>query len=255
MGIVNVTPDSFSDGGLYLSADRAIAHGFRLIEEGADILDIGGESTRPGAQPVGVQEELDRVLPVIEGLQGCGAQISVDTRHAEVMRAALAAGADMVNDISALRGEGSLEVVAASGARICLMHMQGEPATMQDAPSYLNVVDEVLAFLRERIAICETAGIGRERLVADPGIGFGKTAVHNWQLLNALDRFAELGMPLLVGVSRKRFLDEQAPPEGRLAGAVAASLWALGKGASIFRVHDVAAMRQAFKVQKSLEEA
>jgi dihydropteroate synthase len=255
MGILNVTPDSFSDGGLYHAADKAIAHALRLLEEGADILDIGGESTRPGAMPVSRQEELDRVIPVIEGLAGCGAVISVDTSHAEVMKAAIAAGAGMVNDISALRGEGSMEVVAASDVKICLMHMQGEPQTMQLAPSYLNVTDEVEEFLRARIAACETAGIAENRIVIDPGIGFGKNAAHNWQLLNDLERFTKLGAPLLLGVSRKRFLGSDVPPEQRLEASIQAAIGGWEKGASIIRVHDVAATKRAFELQVSLEEA
>ena len=259
MGIVNVTPDSFSDGGDHADAGAAIAHGMRLADEGADILDVGGESTRPGATPVPLEEELRRVLPVIEALvRDSGCIVSVDTRHADVMRAAIAAGAGLVNDVAALRGEGALAAVADSGAAACLMHMQGEPGSMQDAPHYDEVIGEVRRFLAERILACELAGIGRRRLLIDPGFGFGKNREHNLALLAGLDRFADLGVPLLAGLSRKRLIGEltgAAPPAARVYGSVAAAVLAADRGARILRVHDVAATRQALAVQHAVADA
>lgn len=252
MGVVNVTPDSFSDGGRFFDVADAIAHGLRLADEGADILDIGGESTRPGAAAVAVAEEIDRVLPVIEGLKGRGKIISIDTRNAATMRAALKAGARFINDVTALRGDpDSLAVAAESEAAICLMHMQGEPQTMQQNPSYENVVTDVKTFLATRIAACVEAGIDKSRLVVDPGIGFGKMLSHNLTLLKELGAFQELGVPLLLGVSRKSFIEKIGPgtaAEDRLPGSLAAALWGLQRGVSIFRVHDVAATRQALSV-------
>ena len=210
MGIVNVTPDSFSDGGRHLLRDAALAHARQLIEEGADVLDIGGESTRPGALPVGVQEELDRIMPVIEGLRGVPVPVSVDTCKPEVMRAALAAGASMVNDINALQQPEALAVVATSDAAVCLMHMKGSPQDMQEQPHYQDVVREVLQFLRARIAAAEAAGIARERIVVDPGFGFGKTLAHNLALLRDLGLFNELEVPVLAGLSRKSMLDRKS---------------------------------------------
>jgi dihydropteroate synthase len=259
MGIVNVTPDSFSDGGRYASTDLAVAHALRLVEEGAAILDIGGESTRPGALPVSQAEEQERVLPVIEALaaSGCTAMISVDTRNASTMRAALNAGAGMVNDISALRHDAeSLSTVRNSDCLICLMHMQGQPETMQKNPQYYNVIEEVFNFLLERISFCEKAGIARNRLVADPGIGFGKTVEHNLDLVASLGDFRKLGVPVMLGASRKGFIGRaggEDPLSGRLAGSVACALHGLTQGCRIFRVHDVAATRQAFAVWQAIQ--
>ena len=255
MGIVNVTPDSFSDGGRHATRDVAVSHALRLIEEGVDILDIGGESTRPGAQPASLDEELRRVIPVVEALRGKDVPLSVDTCKPEVMRAALAVGADMINDVNALRAEGALEAVAASQAAVCLMHMRGEPRTMQVAPEYGDVVGEVLAFLQERIAAAEAAGIARERLTVDPGFGFGKTLEHNVELLRRLDRFQELGVPVLAGLSRKSMLGALTGLEvgERLIPSVAAAVIAALKGAKIIRVHDARATRQALQVVEAME--
>ena len=249
MGIVNVTPDSFSDGGRFYSPDQALDHARRLIDAGADSLDIGGESTRPGALAVGEQEELERILPVLEGLRHCGVPVSVDTMKPAVMRAALAAGAAMINDVCALQVPGALEAVRDSDCAVCLMHMQGEPRRMQDAPQYRDVLNEVHDFLATRIAACEAAGITRARLCIDPGFGFGKTLEHNLALLRGLPRLAELA-PVLVGVSRKRMIGEITgrSVEDRLAGSVAAALRAVENGASIVRVHDVAATVDALKI-------
>jgi dihydropteroate synthase len=276
MGIVHVTPDSFSDGGLFLGADAAIAHGRELLAGGADILDVGGESTRPGADPVEEAEELRRVLPVIEGLARTGAAISIDTSKAPVARAALAAGATLVNDVTALRGDPRMaDLVAESGAGCCLMHMRGEPRTMQSEPRYDDVVDDVKAFLEARLHFAVRAGIREERVMLDPGIGFGKTAAHNLELLRRLDELAVIGPPLLVGTSRKSFLgrilaaDAAArggPPEGvevgvsesvdvgasesvdvaaRLPATIATCVLAYERGARVLRVHDVAPVRAA----------
>jgi len=247
MGIVNVTPDSFSDGGR--SSLQALDHARRLIDAGADWLDIGGESTRPGAQSVGEVEELERILPVLEGLQGCGVGLSVDTMKPAVMRAALAAGAAMINDVRALQAPGAMAAVQDSACAVCLMHMQGEPRSMQDAPQYGDVLSEVCDFLAARMAACEAAGMARTRLYIDPGFGFGKTLEHNLALLRGLPRLAELA-PVLVGVSRKKMLGEitgRAVAE-RLAGSVAAALRAVENGAAIVRVHDVAATVDALKI-------
>lgn len=256
MGIVNVTPDSFSDGGRHASTAAAIAHARQLIADGADILDIGGESTRPGAAEVGLQEELERVLPVIEGLRGIAVPISIDTYKAEVMRAALAAGASMVNDINALQDAGALQAVAASDAAVCLMHKQGAPQTMQQRPDYRDVLAEVSAFLRERIVAAEAAGISRERIVIDPGFGFGKTLVHNLALLRELGEFGALGVPLLAGMSRKSMLGAITgrDVDGRMAASVAAALLAVQRGAAIVRVHDVRETVDALKILNALNE-
>lgn len=250
MGIVNVTPDSFSDGGLYLDTDAAVAHGVELLDQGADILDIGGESTRPGSDPVSAEEELARVVPVIEGLAG-EAPISIDTTKAEVARAAIAAGASMVNDVTALRGDpGMAGVCAEGGVEVVLMHMLGTPKTMQDDPRYGDVVTEVLDFLLERLAAAMEAGIEQSRIWLDPGIGFGKTAAHNFELLAATDRFAATGQPVLVGPSRKRFIGslDDSDESGRLGGTIAACLAARDGGAKMVRVHDVAPVVQALGV-------
>lgn len=255
MGIVNATPDSFSDGGRHAAAADAIAHALRLSEGGADILDIGGESTRPGAATVAVDEEMRRVLPVVEALAGRGLVVSVDTRHATVMRAAMAAGAAMINDVSALQGDGALEAAASGRVAVCLMHMQGTPATMQDHPRYGNVVEEVRAFLERRVQVCAAAGIARERLAVDPGFGFGKNLQHNLQLMRQLQDLSDLGLPLLVGLSRKKMLGQltaRAVDEREYAG-IAAHLAAIARGAKILRVHNVAAMRDALTVWNAIE--
>lgn len=253
MGIVNVTDDSFSDGGRYAEAARAIEHGLRLREEGADILDIGGESTRPGAQPVTEAAELERILPVIKGLRDCGAAISVDTMKPGVMRAALTAGADMINDVNALRAPGAWEAVASSDCGLCLMHMQGEPRTMQSDPSYADVVDEVWGFLDSGCAEARHRGIARERLLIDPGFGFGKTLAHNVALFRALPDLKRIA-PVLVGVSRKSMLGQITgrPVDERLSASVTAALLAAQSGATVLRVHDVAVTLDALKVWQAL---
>lgn len=252
MGIVNVTPDSFSDGGQHDTAEAAVRHGLRLVEEGADILDIGGESTRPGSTPVGLEEELRRVLPVIEALASrTSVPISIDTFKPEVMRAAVAAGAGMINDIHALRQPGALDAAADTGVPVVLMHMQGEPGSMQADPQYDDVVAEVHRFLVQRLFAAEMAGIARKNLIIDPGYGFGKSVAHNMTLLARSERFLELGVPMLAGLSRKRTLGEltgRDVPAERVAASVAAHLIAVQRGARIVRVHDVAATVDALKV-------
>ncbi len=252
MGIVNVTPDSFSDGGAHFDADAAIAHGLKLAEEGADLLDIGGESTRPGAGEVAIEDELRRVIPVIEALAAqLAIPISIDTSKPEVMRAAVEAGAGMINDVFALRRDGALDAAAALGVPVVLMHMRGEPRTMQDAPDYDDVVGEVHRFLAERIFAAEMAGVARRNIVVDPGFGFGKTTAHNLQLLAQLRRFTELGVPVLAGMSRKKSIGEltgHEDPRERVFGSVAAHLIAAQNGAMLLRVHDVAATVDALKV-------
>ena len=245
MGVVNVTPDSFADGGRFLERRDAVAHARRLIGEGADIVDVGGESTRPAAAPVAETEELRRILPVVEALREV--PVSVDTRRPKVMQAALAAGASMINDIEALQAPGALEAVANSDCGICLMHMQGQPATMQADPRYGDVATEIRDFLAGRLAACAKAGIARERLVADPGFGFGKTVEHNLSLLKRLPEFAGLGVPVLAGWSRKSSLGRITGREtgDRLAASLAAALLALLGGAKILRVHDVKETRDA----------
>lgn len=256
MGVVNVTPDSFSDGGAFDTAQAAIDHGLRLVEEGADLLDVGGESTRPGAAPVDEAEELRRVLPVVEALAArAGVPVSIDSSKPRVMREALAAGAAMVNDVLALRAEGAAEAVAEAGAAVVLMHMQGEPRTMQQAPHYDDVLGEVHRFLADRILACQFAGIDKARLVADPGFGFGKSLAHNLDLLRGLERFASLGVPLLAGLSRKSMvgaLTGREAPRERLHGSVAAALVAVQRGAAIVRVHDVAPTRDALAVWQAV---
>ncbi len=250
MGIVNVTPDSFFDGGTHLQRKDVLSHAQQLIAEGADILDIGGESTRPGAQPVGIQEELDRVLPVLEGLRGAPVPLSIDTFKPELMRAAIAAGVQMINDINALQNPAALNLVAASNVAVCLMHKQGNPQTMQEQPHYQNVVIEVSAFLRERIAAAEAAGIQRKRIVIDPGFGFGKTLEHNLALLRELRKLADLGVPILAGLSRKSMLGALTG-QGvgqRMPVSVAAAIIAIQHGAGIVRVHDVRATVDALKI-------
>jgi dihydropteroate synthase len=250
MGIVNVTPDSFYDGGLHAQRDAALTHARQLIDEGADILDIGGESTRPGARPVGIQEEMDRVLPVIEGLRGAPVPISIDTFKPEVMRAAIVAGVQMVNDIDALQSPATMNAVAGSDVAVCLMHKQGKPQTMQEHPEYQDVVAEVHGFLTERVAAAEAAGIRRDRIVIDPGFGFGKTLAHNLVLLRELGRLNDLGVPILAGLSRKSMLGALTGRDvgQRLAASVAAALIAVQRGAGIVRVHDVGATVDALKI-------
>jgi dihydropteroate synthase len=251
MGVVNVTPDSFSDGGRWLDPAAAIAHGRELVDDGAGILDIGGESTRPGASPVPADEQLRRVVPVLEGLQGVPARISIDTTKASVAEAALDLGADIVNDVTALRDDPALTgLVADRGATVCLMHMLGEPRTMQHDPRYDGVVDDVKAFLEERLRYAVDAGIAEERIWLDPGIGFGKTIDHNLTLLQRLDELAALGRPIVVGTSRKGFIGviTGQEVEGRVPGTIATNVVALAHGAEVFRVHDVAAVAQALIV-------
>ena len=255
MGVVNVTPDSFFDGGRYLDPEAAIAHGRELAEVGAAILDVGGESTRPGADPVDAEEELRRVVPVIRGLGDAGCDISVDTSKAGVAAAALEAGARIVNDVTALRGDPEMAAVCAErGATVVLMHMLGEPRTMQDDPRYDDVVTEVKAFLAERLAVAVAAGIAEEDVWLDPGIGFGKTAAHNMELLRRLGELRELGRPLVIGASRKSFIgrvDGSGPGE-RLGGTIASSVLAAAEGAEVLRVHDVAEVGQALAVTAAI---
>jgi dihydropteroate synthase len=249
MGVVNVTPDSFSDGGEFLDAQRATDHGRRLLAEGADILDVGGESTRPGAAPVGAEEELRRVLPVLEGL--AGATLSIDTSKAAVARDAVAAGASLVNDVTALRGDAEMAgFVADAGVRLCLMHMLGDPRTMQKDPRYDDVVDDVKAFLEERMAFAVSEGVAEERILLDPGIGFGKTVDHNLELLRRLGEIVALGRPVVIGTSRKSFLGKITGREvgDRVAATAATSVLAFERGAAVFRVHDVAPTRDALAV-------
>ena len=257
MGIVNVTPDSFSDGGRFDDLPRALAHGLKLVADGADILDIGGESTRPGAEPVGEAEEIARTVPVIEALRReTDVPVSIDTMKPGVARAAFAAGATIWNDVNALRAPGAVETAADLGATVCLMHMKGEPRTMQDAPAYDDVVGEVKTFLRERAGMAITAGIPRSKIWLDPGIGFGKTLQHNLELLRSISSLAEAGFPVLIGASRKRFIaaiDEQAQADSRLGGSLAVALHAAASDAAILRVHDVRETVQALKVSAAIK--
>jgi dihydropteroate synthase len=258
MGILNVTPDSFSDGGNFFSVSRALARARDMVAEGAAIVDVGGESTRPGAQPVSVQEELDRVVPVIEAIHGqLEVPISVDTSKPEVMRAAVAAGAGLINDVRALRLPSAIETAAGLGVPVCLMHLQGEPGTMQQQPHYDDVVAEVIAFLAGRVEACVAGGILRERLVLDPGFGFGKNLEHNLRLLRGLPALRSLGLPLLVGLSRKSMIGAllQVPAEERIHGSIAAATIAAWLGASIIRVHDVGATVQALKICHAVSQA
>ena len=264
MGVINATPDSFSDGGRFLDADAAVAHGRELLAAGADILDVGGESTRPGAEPVAVEQEIERTGPVVAGLAGAGAQISIDTSKLAVAEVALREGATLVNDVTAFRADPGLAgLVADSGADCCLMHMLGEPRTMQVEPTYGDVVSEVKSFLEERLSFAVSEGVAEERVLLDPGIGFGKTAAHNLELLRRLPELVAIGRPLVIGTSRKTFLGriaaaaregaeiesvEPLPPGERLAGTIATNVLALERGASVFRVHDVAAVRDALAV-------
>lgn len=258
MGVLNVTPDSFSDGGRFVGRDAALRQAEAMLAAGAQIIDVGGESTRPGATPVSVAEELDRVLPVVEAIAShCDGIISVDTSTAAVMRAAASAGAGLINDVRALRRPGALAAAAELGLPVCLMHMQGEPGTMQQSPDYQDVVAEVCAFLRDRVAACESAGLRRSQLVLDPGFGFGKQDAHNLALLDGLPTLAAEGLPLLVGMSRKsmlgRLLDRAVSQ--RLVGSVTLALLAVQQGAHIVRVHDVAETRDALMLWQQLQQA
>lgn len=254
MGIVNVTPDSFSDGGKFLARDVAVAHARKLASEGAAILDIGGESTRPGAAAASLQEELDRIVPVIEALSGDGLVLSVDTQKPEVMVAAIRAGASMVNDVNALRAAGAIDAVAASNVAVCLMHMQGTPRTMQAAPTYKNVTLEVGGFLGERALACVKSGVAANRIVIDPGFGFGKSVTHNLTLVKELSALTKLGFPILAGLSRKSTIGALTGRDtaGRFAGSLAAHLIAAQNGARILRVHDVADTVDALKVLRAM---
>ncbi|MCW9015194.1 MAG: dihydropteroate synthase [Gammaproteobacteria bacterium] len=258
MGILNTTPDSFSDGGDYLSASNALDHAQQMIAEGADIIDIGGESTRPGAQPVALEDEINRVVPVISEIRNNSEiAISIDTSKPEVMRAAVAAGADLVNDVNALRAESAVETCAELAVPVCLMHMQGEPRTMQHSPQYENVVEDVADYLQQRMQACVQAGIKKERIIVDPGFGFGKTLAHNLSLLKHLDALQALGLPLLIGISRKSMIGAilDAEVDQRLHGSVAAAVLAFTRGAKIFRVHDVKPTVDALKVCDAMSNA
>lgn len=258
MGILNVTPDSFSDGGRFVGREQAIAHARQMAVEGASIIDIGGESTRPGAQAVSVDEELARVIPVIEAVRAeLEVIISIDTSKPAVMTAAVAAGAGLINDVRALREEGAVQAAAAAGVPVCLMHMQGEPRTMQRQPHYADVVSEVRDFLLERAQCCETAGIARQQILLDPGFGFGKTLAHNLQLLRGLPQLVAAGYPLLVGLSRKSMIGAllDLPVEQRLTPSVALATLAVWQGANIVRVHDVTETVQAIRLCRAVQTA
>lgn len=259
MGVLNVTPDSFSDGGLFVHPEAALRQGLAMAAEGAAIVDVGGESTRPGSDPVSVEQELARVLPVVEALEGrVAARISVDTSKAEVARRVLAAGAVIVNDVTALRGDPRMvDLVAEAGCPVCLMHMLGAPKTMQEDPRYDDVVDEVLGFLEERLAFAVGRGVREEQVLLDPGIGFGKTLHHNLLLLRHLDRFVALGRPVVLGTSRKRFLGAilEAEPQDRLFGTVATTVMGALSGAAVFRVHDVRPNVEALRVTEAVRSA
>ncbi len=259
MGVVNVTPDSFSDGGDFLNKDKAIAHGLQLLEEGAYILDIGGESTRPGAEVVDIEEEIARVVPVIEGLAGKAPYISIDTRNAKTMEAALKAGANIINDISALTHDPlSVKVAADAQVPVFLMHAQGTPQDMQRNPSYNNVIDDVYCYFERRLEELSLHRIEMERIVIDPGIGFGKTDEHNMLILGNISKFHDFGAPLLLGTSRKSFIGRLSCGEGvdeRIGGSLASALWGLSQGVQIFRVHDVKETAQAFRIFSEIQQA
>ena len=257
MGVLNITPDSFSDGGAYFSVENAVSHARQMVEAGADIIDIGGESTRPGSAPVSAEEELQRVIPVIEAVRaGRDTPVSIDTQKPAVMRAAVAAGAGMINDVNALRADGAVETAAGLGVPVCLMHMQGIPQTMQDMPDYRDVVSEVVSFLGARAAACEAAGISPRQIVLDPGFGFGKTVEHNLSLLRRLDRLVALGYPVLVGLSRKSIIDKVMglPVDKRLYPSIALAVLAVWQGASIVRCHDVRQTRQAVQMCQAVRD-
>lgn len=255
MGIVNVTPDSFSDGGQFAATTEALARARQLINEGADIIDIGGESTRPGAQSVNLDLELQRVLPVLEGLSGCGAALSVDTQKAGVMTAAIAAGADMFNDVNAFQAEGAMEAIAAHNVGLCVMHKKGDPLSMQAQPLYDDVVTEVKSFFNKRLAALTSYGVAQNRIVLDPGFGFGKTLAHNVTLLRHLQQFLELNAPIMVGLSRKSMLGKITGAEvgERLPASISAAILAIQNGATIVRVHDVAATKQALQILAAVD--
>ncbi len=259
MGVVNVTPDSFSDGGKFINKDKAIEHGLQLVQEGASILDIGGESTRPGAEPVDIEEEIERVVSVIEGLKGKVPWISVDTRNAKTMEAALKAGANVINDISALTyNSQSIDIVSEAQVPVFIMHSKGSPQNMQENPIYTNVIREVFEYLQQRINELNTHRIENHSIVIDPGIGFGKTLEHNLLLLGNIRKFHDLGLPILLGVSRKSFiatLSEGEPPDERIPGSLSAALWGLSQGVQIFRAHDVKETMQAFKVYEAISSS
>ena len=258
MGILNTTPDSFSDGGLFISVEKACEHALQMQREGADIIDIGGESTRPGAAAVSTEEELQRVVPVIEAIrQQTDIAISIDTSKAQVMQAAIMAGADMVNDVNALQADNAVSICAANQVPVCLMHMQGQPRSMQSNPQYNNVVADIKHFLQSRIEACLSAGIAKENIILDPGFGFGKTVTQNYSLLKHLVDFLALGFPLLAGISRKSMLGEviQLPAEQRVYASVAANVLACTQGAKIFRVHDVKATVEALKIAQAMMDA
>lgn len=259
MGILNVTPDSFSDGGRFVEIDVAIQRSMEMMNEGADIIDLGGESTRPGAIEVSAKEEMQRVVPVIEAIrQQSDVCISIDTSKPEVMQAAVKAGANMVNDVNGLRAANALEVCAELDVPVCVMHMKGKPRTMQKNPDYVNIVSEIYSFLQQRIEACQRAGIAGDKIIIDPGFGFGKSLQHNLQLLDRLEVFKELACPVLVGISRKSMLGtilDGAPVEGRLHASVAAAVLAWERGANVFRVHDVAATADALKVCMAMRQA
>lgn len=257
MGIVNVTPDSFSDGGKFFSRDAALKQALKLVEDGADILDIGGESTRPGSDPVAVQEEIDRVAPAIEAISAeVDVPISIDTMKAEVMRAAVSAGAGLINDVNALRGDGALQAAAELDVPVCVMHMQGTPQTMQQEPHYEDVVAEVEAFLMQRVDACEQAGIKADKIMLDPGFGFGKKARHNLRLMKHLSRFTQLPYPVLVGVSRKSIIGDmlKVSVDERLAGSLALASIAVWQGAKLIRTHDVKETAQAVKLTQHVQQ-
>ncbi|GMR19544.1 MAG: dihydropteroate synthase [Gammaproteobacteria bacterium] len=256
MGVLNITPDSFSDGGLFFTADQAVAQARKMVTEGADIIDIGGESTRPGAWAISVQQELDRVIPVIEALRAeSDIPVSIDTSKAEVMAAAVSAGAGLINDVCALQGAGALEAAVNAGVPVCLMHMQGEPRTMQADPQYEDIVAAVSDFLQQRRQACIGAGIPADHILLDPGFGFGKAAEHNLELLSRLNKLVVLGSPVLVGLSRKSMIGSllELPVEQRLYASVALALFAVSQGARIVRVHDVAATHQAVRMWESIQ--
>lgn len=258
MGILNVTPDSFSDGGYFNRLDRALAHVESMLAAGATLIDVGGESTRPGAEPVSVEEELGRVLPVVEAISSrFDVVISVDTSTPEVMTASAQAGAGLINDVRALERPGALQAAAATGLPVCLMHRQGEPGSMQDAPSYASVLDEVSAYLQARVAACEMAGISRARLLLDPGFGFGKSLEHNLQLFAGMGHLRPSGLPLLVGVSRKSMIGQvlDRPVDQRLSGSLALAALAIGAGARIVRAHDVAETMDAVRMASAVMQA
>ncbi|MBL4614744.1 MAG: dihydropteroate synthase [Magnetovibrio sp.] len=259
MGIVNATPDSFSDGGEAFAQDDAVARGLKMMGQGADIIDVGGESTRPGAAPVSIEEEIRRTVPVIKRLSEAGACVSIDTRHALVMEEALAAGAEIINDVTALTGDPrSMDVAAHTDAPIVMMHMQGQPGSMQKSPSYEDAPRDVFNYLQARVQACEAVGIARSRIALDPGIGFGKTVAHSLQILNQLDLYAQLGLPVVLGVSRKSFIGKianEGDAHKRLAGSIAAALAGVARGVKILRVHDVAQTKQALDVWMAIKNA